>query len=969
MTRYLAPNLQQKLTDSNNRPISGGAVHFYVAGSFVRATTYSAEEGSPNPNPIITSAEGSYTAFLDPAVMYDVYGYDSLGALIFTKLRVGVGAGTGTTGNYITTNTDQLNLSGSKKTTGAWEFANTLIVRGAASFDSAIDVQGSTAIYAELWANSFKSGGQKNTPAVQITTAGKVKLDGSQIGSTGSPTAIYGKNSNGELVECTSIESVGSGSFITKTTDQTGLSGSKETIGTWTFDASAKSLASETVFRVKKDASNNWLRMRGDGFLAVQKLTNAYGEFGDSIVGNTFSCLGRAFFDTNGVDYNAAISVGHGNVTAGWIITQTGGWDGAGTYASAGTFNGQPYYSFGSYKLFAAQVGAVWYWFINATLIADGPTAYISATARQLSGGDIATWLPSSQTFYLQNGAQTGQTASATYETGGGLLGISTTTIDARNGMKISGDWADGNTITINKATGRIRNLWGGVQFGPSLDWDGPNFYVTGTFGQKLGMEGSAGLTYRDSAGNVQFKLRDATTSGITTLGSIEVVSSVAAVSLSASSLLSLSSSASINYNATTKHFWDSGISGSTAKYQFNGQVHALSYGMTNALSALTPNTDTSSRIQAGVQDNTVSSLSDGGTKARVIHVQAGVSSDGYSHQLGLTDNGNMWMRSGASGGTTWGAWKKVWSENNFDPTTKANLSGASFTGDVNATTQAVIGATNGGQVLSLKPGASADHCYMAFYARSASSGARSAYVGYASGGTNTFTFDNSLGGFQFNQALSGTSASFSGDIKTNTTCIVDTSAGSSNAWFSAKSATGTGVSCGFLMYKSGNLKQYIYCSDNADSLKANDSFSTWLEVLQGGAVNINRQVIASGQVSTSKAFVSGSNGLSTVTGATANVDISAYGVWYHANQLTGAVTLNMNAGAQAGLVVRLRLQQATTAVSYTLAYSGVWFELTGTTTQVQNSLTIPTSKFINSGIHMIVIQFFTNTFATVSVI
>ena len=54
---------------------------------------------------------------------------------------------------------------------------------------------------------------------------------------------------------------------------------------------------------------------------------------------------------------------------------------------------------------------------------------------------------------------------------------------------------------------------------------------------------------------------------------------------------------------------------------------------------------------------NTADSLSDGGTYHGVLDLtQWGDSSGGISHQLGLTDNGNMWLRY-STGATTWSTW------------------------------------------------------------------------------------------------------------------------------------------------------------------------------------------------------------------------------------------------------------------------------------------------------------------------
>ena len=58
---------------------------------------------------------------------------------------------------------------------------------------------------------------------------------------------------------------------------------------------------------------------------------------------------------------------------------------------------------------------------------------------------------------------------------------------------------------------------------------------------------------------------------------------------------------------------------------------------------------------------NTSSGLSDGGTGISVLHVNTSyVQSSHHSHELGFTDNDNLWIRGSASD-TTWGAWTQIW--------------------------------------------------------------------------------------------------------------------------------------------------------------------------------------------------------------------------------------------------------------------------------------------------------------------
>ena len=111
-----------------------------------------------------------------------------------------------------------------------------------------------------------------------------------------------------------------------------------------------------------------------------------------------------------------------------------------------------------------------------------------------------------------------------------------------------------------------------------------------------------------------------------------------------------------------------------------NGLYQNASIGGTAAeatnLSVITNNTSgyfnpdaTNNVIEAQLFDNNPSAtdpLSDGGTTHGVItaRFQGSGSDQGLAHQLGFSDNGNLWYRKGASG-SSWGTWYKFWSQSN----------------------------------------------------------------------------------------------------------------------------------------------------------------------------------------------------------------------------------------------------------------------------------------------------------------
>ncbi|NDV81323.1 hypothetical protein [Bacteroides sp. 51] len=65
------------------------------------------------------------------------------------------------------------------------------------------------------------------------------------------------------------------------------------------------------------------------------------------------------------------------------------------------------------------------------------------------------------------------------------------------------------------------------------------------------------------------------------------------------------------------------------------------------------------------LKGNSIDGLNDGGTYHSSVYIHPwGDSSGGAAHNLAFTDNGNMWLRSGAS---AWGAWKKFLNSSNYN--------------------------------------------------------------------------------------------------------------------------------------------------------------------------------------------------------------------------------------------------------------------------------------------------------------
>ena len=138
-------------------------------------------------------------------------------------------------------------------------------------------------------------------------------------------------------------------------------------------------------------------------------------------------------------------------------------------------------------------------------------------------------------------------------------------------------------------------------------------------------------------------------------------------------------SAASCSGNAATA------TSARSATNATNATVHVVTDSRSNATSPQTINQGVVFDFKA----NSTEGLSDGGTYfGEMTFRQYGSGTDwsgGLSHQLGFTDNGNIWQRSGSS--STWGSWKKILDSSNYTSyTVAANGTGATGTWGINVT-------------------------------------------------------------------------------------------------------------------------------------------------------------------------------------------------------------------------------------------------------------------------------------------
>ena len=89
MAYSLSPWLKPRFfITGTNRPLAGGLMYTYKAGTIDNATTYSDDAGTPNTNPIVLDSDGQCDLFLDDAVSYRIILKNSAGVTQFDKDRI-----------------------------------------------------------------------------------------------------------------------------------------------------------------------------------------------------------------------------------------------------------------------------------------------------------------------------------------------------------------------------------------------------------------------------------------------------------------------------------------------------------------------------------------------------------------------------------------------------------------------------------------------------------------------------------------------------------------------------------------------------------------------------------------------------------------------------------------------------------------------------------------------------------------
>ena len=86
MAYSLSPWLKPRFfITGTNRPLAGGLMYTYEAGTTTNATTYSDDSGTPNTNPIVLNSDGECNLYLDNDVIYRIILKNAAGVTQFDK--------------------------------------------------------------------------------------------------------------------------------------------------------------------------------------------------------------------------------------------------------------------------------------------------------------------------------------------------------------------------------------------------------------------------------------------------------------------------------------------------------------------------------------------------------------------------------------------------------------------------------------------------------------------------------------------------------------------------------------------------------------------------------------------------------------------------------------------------------------------------------------------------------------------
>jgi hypothetical protein len=332
----------------------------------------------------------------------------------------------------------------------------------------------------------------------------------------------------------------------------------------------------------------------------------------------------------------------------------------------------------------------------NADLSGDGTKIHIRNTGAYGIGVEaFSIWYSTATNhkWYTQNG-----TNSATPS--------NVMTLDGVGSLTISGNMIIGNSVqaVTSPAFLKFQRWSNGVSGSAQIigAWQSSNYWAIGTpnnsanSSMQIGIADSTGVWKTTTPLSLQIAGNLTVTGNITegsTLLSIKYAPQARLVSAGAGLLgggdLSDDRTLSVNFSgngsgntvAYANHNHDDKYPKAPDSYISGNGIYVLDTRGTNE-----PGTARPAGLYADFKQNSINGLSDGGTYNGVLTFRFyGWNTDmsgGTPVQLGFTENNNVWLRKGTSGGAAWGSWLKLYHTGNDSTLIKSSSSGQSVSGN-----------------------------------------------------------------------------------------------------------------------------------------------------------------------------------------------------------------------------------------------------------------------------------------------
>ena len=530
----------------------------------------------------------------------------------------------------------------------------------------------------------------------------------------------------------------------------------------------------------------------------------------------------------------------------------------------------------------------------------DGTGSVYIKTLSQ--GGDIdaATFNGNAASYYLDIANTSGNIPIS--RGGTGLSGLPS------NGAILIGNGSVYNLTTTPTFVGSVSfnsGASGAVTVGANGDivlttggtWSGEKGYKLQAYNSNFYLQYTGSIFFRNQSSTNIFNVDqngNATASGTVTgtqlisniaqgTSPLTVISTTLVSNLNANYLNGYATATANTVNSVVLRDASGNFSAGTITATLSGNASSAT---THVVTDSRGTTTTPQTINMGVvfdfKQNTTESLSDGGTYfGEMTFRQYGSSTDwsgGLSHQLGFTDNGNIWQRSGSN--TTWGSWKKLLDSNNYGgySTFSGTVQGTTFTSTVSTGT-APLTVTSTTQVNNL-------NAQYLNGSSSATANTGSTIVlrdssGNFSAGTITATFSGGLSGSVTGGTISATTGTLSGNLSAWNTATPGTGVGGLHLGAaSATSNVGPAITFGARDASSGTGQAGIYINSDGTYgtrmyFATTDSYATGSKVAMSinefGAVTLSRSGLTA-----ASGTISGSILASTVATGTAPLTVTS---------------------------------------------------------------------------------------------